>query len=60
MIDPKINLRSKSAISAPVNNNAGIAIAWLNLGSWQNANCFRGNSTSALNSARDDPANRLN
>jgi hypothetical protein len=31
MIDPKINLRSKSAISAQINNNAGIALAWLNL-----------------------------
>jgi len=27
MIDPKINLRSKSAISAQINNNAGIALA---------------------------------
>ena len=27
MIDPKINVRSKSAISAQVNNNAGIAFA---------------------------------
>ena len=27
MIDPKINIRSKSAISAQVNNNAGIALA---------------------------------
>ena len=27
MIDPKINVRSKSAISAQVNNNAGIALA---------------------------------
>ena len=27
MIDPKINIRSKSAISAPVNNNAGITLA---------------------------------
>jgi hypothetical protein len=31
VIDPKINVRSKSAISAQVNNNAGIALAWLNL-----------------------------
>jgi hypothetical protein len=28
--DAKINVRSKSAISAKV-NNAGIALAWLNL-----------------------------
>ena len=27
MIDPKINIRSKSAISARVNNNAGIILA---------------------------------
>ena len=27
MIDPKINIRSKSALSAQVNNNAGIALA---------------------------------
>ena len=27
MIDPKINVRSKSAISAQVNNHAGIALA---------------------------------
>ena len=27
MIDPKINTRSKSALSAQVNNNAGIALA---------------------------------
>ena len=27
MIDPKINVRSKSAISAQVNNNAGIVLA---------------------------------
>ena len=27
MIDPKINVRSKSAVSAQVNNNAGIALA---------------------------------
>jgi hypothetical protein len=31
MIDPKINLRSKSAISAQINNNAGIGLAWLHL-----------------------------
>jgi hypothetical protein len=27
VIDPKINIRSKSAISAQVNNNAGIVVA---------------------------------
>ena len=27
MIDPKINIRSKPALSAEVNNNAGIALA---------------------------------
>ena len=27
MIDPKINIRSKSALSAQVNNNAGTALA---------------------------------
>jgi hypothetical protein len=27
VIDPRINIRSKSALSAPVNNNAGIALA---------------------------------
>jgi hypothetical protein len=27
VIDPKINIRSKSAISAQVNNNAGIVLA---------------------------------
>jgi len=27
VIDPKINIRSKSALSAQVNNNAGIALA---------------------------------
>jgi len=27
VIDPKINIRSKSAISARVNNNAGIVVA---------------------------------
>ena len=27
MIDPKINVRSKSAISAQVNNHAGVALA---------------------------------
>jgi hypothetical protein len=27
VIDPKINIHSKSAISAQVNNNAGIALA---------------------------------
>ena len=27
MIDPKINIRSKRALSAEVNNNAGIALA---------------------------------
>jgi hypothetical protein len=27
VIDPKINIRSKSALSAEVNNNAGIALA---------------------------------
>ena len=27
MIDPKINIRSKSALSAHVNNNAGIALS---------------------------------
>ena len=27
MIDPKINIRSKSALSAPVNNHAGVALA---------------------------------
>ena len=27
MIDPKINIRSKPALSAQVNNNAGIALA---------------------------------
>ena len=27
MIDPKINTRSKSALSAQVNNNAGVALA---------------------------------
>jgi hypothetical protein len=27
VIDPKINIRSKSAISAPINNNTGIVLA---------------------------------
>jgi hypothetical protein len=27
VIDPKINIRSKSALSAPGNNNAGITLA---------------------------------
>ena len=27
MIDPKINIRSKSALSAQVNNHAGVALA---------------------------------